>query len=33
VPDGTTKGIRNGFDADGNLTPDAIAAVSPVLCG
>ena len=32
VPDGTTKGIKNGFDADGNLTPVAIAAVGRVLC-
>jgi hypothetical protein len=31
-PDGTTVGIKNGIDAEGNLTPGAIAALSRVLC-
>jgi hypothetical protein len=31
-PDGTTHGVKHGIDADGNLTPAAIAAVGRVLC-
>jgi hypothetical protein len=31
-PDGTTVGVKNGLDADGNLTPGAIAALSRILC-
>ena len=31
-PDGSTRGIKNGIDDDGNLTPRAIDALSKVLC-